>query len=1369
MRQIVFARQSPEYHIPEHKDIRMTDRVGQQLGNYRLLNLIGRGNFAEVYLGEHLHLDTQAAIKVMQTSFTREDEERFYTEARTVARLAHPHIVRILDFDVKDGFPYLVMEYAPNGTLRQRHPKGTRVPLDIVVSYVKQVANALQYIHTQKLIHRDVKPESMVLGRNNELLLSDFSTAIIAQSTRSAQTRQPQEVTTSVAYMAPEQLMGKPRPSSDQYALAVVTYEWLSGEPPFSGSVQQMANQHLSTPPPSLSGKVPSISSTVEHVVFKALAKDPQQRFANVQDFALALEEAYKAEAAGRTPFASSADHPTESEQGKLASRNLPTGTVTLLFTDIEGSTHLLQQLGDRYAGVLSECRNLLRVTFQEWNGREVDTQGDAFFISFARATDSVSAAVEAQRALASHSWPEGVAVRVRMGIHTGEPTLTSEGYVGLDVHRAARIMSAGHGGQVLLSQTTSHLVEQDLPDDVMLRDLGEYRLKDLGRPKRLFQLVIADLPADFPPLKTLDIYPNNLPVQFTPFIGREQELGNIQQLLLRDDVRLLTLTGPGGAGKTRLGLQVTAELSDRFLDGVFFVNLAPINDPILVVPAIAETLGIQERADPFLLERLKEVLHQKRMLLLLDNFEQVVPAGVQVVDVLAACPGLKMLVTSREVLHVQAEHEFPVPPLALPDPKRLPDLAVLSHNAAVALFLQRAQAVKPDFQLTNANARAIVEICVRLDGLPLAIELAAARMKLLPPQALLARLDQRLAVLTGTSRDLPARQQTLRNTIAWSYNLLDAAEQRLFRRLSIFVGGCTLQAIEAVCASLDNGDEAGQALDGIASLVDKSLLQQTEQEGEEPRFVMLETIRDYGLERLAVNGEMETTQQAHAAYHLALAEEAEPQLLSNQQVKWLERLDREHENLRAALQRLLEYEEAEQNKEMALRLGAALEEFWVIRGYHSEGRPFLERALAASEGVATLVRAKALSAAGRLALNQGDFDHAEVLCEQHLALCRELGDTAGIALSLQRLAIVAWVRHNATAAYALTDEAQTLWREVDDKAHVAWALSWLAYMSSQQGEYARGLALCEESLTIFRQLENKIGTADVLCRLAETRYLSQSNSELIFPLLEEALALYREVGDKMGIAACLRLSGLLALSQGNAAEARSLAEEALALFRETGHQKGISISLHLLARVEATQGNYQVARTLYEQSLATASRGTDDVGLIASCLEGLAAVVAAQGELTWAARLWGAAEVHREVNGAPLPPVDRPVYEGSVSAARSNLGDETFAVAWVEGRTLTPEQALTAQGRVTLPQPLPTTSSSAPPAKPSPTYPDGLTAREVEVLRLLAQGMTDAQIAEQLVISPRTVNNHLTSIYQKIQVSSRSAATRYAVDHNLA
>src|SRR6266568_1061352 len=1073
---------------------RMSNRVGQQLGNYQLLHLIGRGNFTDVYMGKHLHLNTQAAIKVLHNRLTNEESGKLRTEARTMARLAHPHIIRVLEFGVEDSIPFLVMEYAPNGTLRQSHPKGTKVTLDIVVSYVKQVADALQYIHTQKLIHRDVKPESMLLGRNNEVLLAEFGIAIIAQSTRSQQTQQTQEAAGSVAYMAPEQLMGKPRAASDQYALAVVTYEWLSGDPPFTGSVQQIASQHLSAHPPPLRTKMPAISPAVEQVVMKALDKDPQQRFTHIANFAIALEEAVDAETTGRTLFVPASGGTAERGHSTSAAHNLPTGTVTLLFTDIEGSMHLLQQLGDRYWNLLVEYRHLLQASFQEWNGYEVESWGDAFSVAFARATDAVLAAVEVQRAFAAHPWPEGVAVRVCMGLHTGEPALTSERYVGLDVLRAARIMRAGHGGQVLLSQTTAHLVEQDLPDDVNLRDLGEYRLKDLGRPKRLFQLDISGLPVDFPPPKALDTYPHNLPVQLTPFIGREQEVTAVCELLRREDVHLLALTGPGGTGKTRLALQVAAELSDLFADGVFFVNLAPISDPSLVMSTIAETLGIRERADQSLLERLKEHLRQRQMLLLLDNFEQVVSAAVQVVELLVACPQLKAMVTSREVPHVRARHEFTVPPLPLPDLKHLPDLAAVSHFAAVALFISRAQAVKPDFQMTVTNAHAIAEICARLDGLPLAIELAAARIKLLPPQALLARLSQRLGVLTSEALDVPERQQTLRNTIAWSYQLLDAQEQRLFRRLSVFVGGCTLQAIEAVCAALDKSNGAKRVLDGLASLIDKSLLHQTEQETEEPRLMMLETIREYGLEALAANGEMEDGRRAHATYYLALAEEAEPELEGPQQVTWLERLEREHDNLRAAMQWLLEQELAGQRKEMALRLGVALRGFWTIRGHYNEGRAFLEQALAGSVGATTSVRAWSLNAAARLILSQGDFDRAEVLCEESLALCREIGDTSGIAYSLYLLGAVSAQRSDLAAACTLIEQSIGLEREIGNQGGIAIPLSNLANLVIKQGEYTRGHTLLEESLTIARGAGNKRGIVHALEGLAKLLFVTEGD-----------------------------------------------------------------------------------------------------------------------------------------------------------------------------------------------------------------------------------------------------------------------------------
>jgi predicted ATPase/class 3 adenylate cyclase/DNA-binding CsgD family transcriptional regulator len=1082
---------------------------------------------------------------------------------------------------------------------------------------------------------------------------------------------------------------------------------------------------------------------------------------------------------------------------------DLPTGTVTLLFTDIEGSTRLLQQLGERYAEVLSECRQLLRAVFQQWNGHEVDTQGDSFFVVFARATDAISAVVAMQRTLATHAWPDGVTIPVRMGLHTGEPLRTAEGYVGLEVHHATRIMSVGHGGQVLLSQTTCELVKQNLPDGVSLRDLGEHRLKDLQRPGRLFQLVMKGLPAEFAPLKSLNNRPNNLPIQLTQLIGREQEVATALNFLQREHVRLLTLTGPGGTGKTRLALQVAAELSEGFSDGVYFVNLAPISDPELVVPAIAQTLDIKEIADQTLLNLLKASLQCKQVLLLLDNFEQVVGAAVYVSELLAACPMLKVIVTSRAALHVRGEQEFAVPPLAVPDPKHLPDLVTLSQYEAVALFIQRAQAVKPEFQVTNSNAPTVAEICARLDGLPLAIELAAARIKVLPPQALLARLGQRLAVLTSGARDAPARQQTLRNTIEWSYQLLNAYEQQLFQRLSVFVGGCMFEAIEAVCTELDIESIAGQVLDGVASLIDKSLLQQMEQEDGEPRLVMLETIREYAVECLATSGETEAAWQAYAIYYLSLAEKFETDFGGPQQVISTMRLKSERENLRAALYGLIEHEE----RESALRLSGALWRFWRVYGPVREGLDWLEKAISGSDGVQAWVHAKALYAAGELALLLSDDGRATVRGEESLLLYRELGDKRGIAASLMMLGQAASVRGDFVAAFALHEESLMLRRELADRlgiadslVHLGWTffmrgdfakageqykkslqiyrdlgdreaietvLASLADVTSLQGEYSRAHTLAQECLELSKALEDRMGIAGSLIQLARTAFL-QGNLEQVLPLLEESLAIVREVGDKLYLASALCLLGEIIMCKGDATRARSSLEESMILYKEVGSWRGMAQSLSVLARAATCEGDYTAAHVLYEESLAIA-RKVGNKWLIASCLEGLAAVVVAQGEPLWAARLWGAAEALRDVIGAPLPPAYRADYERGVAAARAQLGEKAFATDWAEGRTMTPDQALTAQGP-TLGSSSSSTGerTSAPPAMSTATYPDGLTSREVEVLRLVAQGLADVKIAEQLIISPRTVNSHLTSIYGKIGVSSRTAATCYAIEHHL-
>ncbi len=861
------------------------------------------------------------------------------------------------------------------------------------------------------------------------------------------------------------------------------------------------------------------------------------------------------------------------------------------------------------------------------------------------------------------------------------------------------------------------------------------------------------------PPGDTAQLVTHTLPVSLTLLIGREQEVKAIHALLLRPDVRLLTLTGTAGVGKTRLALEVARDLVHDFADGVHFVSLAPISDPAFVISTIAHSIGLTESGSQPLLDLLKTSQRDKQRLLLLDNFEHVITAATLLAELLEACPDVKILVTSREVLRLRAEHQFAVPPLALPDPNCLPDDRSLAHVPAVHLFIQRAQAIRSDFHLTTDNAATIAEICIRLDGLPLAIELAAARITLFPPQALLARLNQRLRILTSGKRDVPVRQQSLRNTIAWSYDLLHTEEQRLFRRLSVFVGGYTLEAVEAVYAALDGSNGAVSALEGVASLIDKSLLQQTEQEGEEPHFVMLETLREYGLERLASHEEEEATRWAHAAYYLRLSEEAEQNSFGAEQAVWLERLEQEHDNLRAALRWSLEQGEAGHSIELALRLGGALKLFWILHGHYSEGRTFLERALASGQGVMVSIQAKALMAATYLAINQSDIDRAETLCEESLALSRELSDTTGIENILSLQGSIAHIRGNLVEAYSLTEEAVSLARKSGDKFMIASTMHDLAFVCLDRGEYARACAMYEECLVAFRELGDKVGIAASLYQMALGLFFSLSDQERVPLLLEESLEHWDSQG---GNALWSYLAGQVALQQGDAAQARSLLEESVTLYKKMEDRWHTARSLSGLARVEAVQSNYTAARTLYEESLALCREVGDKN--IASTLEGLADVVAVQGDPTWAARLWGAAESLRIAMGTLIPPVYQADYERSVAAARAQLGKEAFTIAWAEGRGMTPEHVLAEREPMSEPTPALTAPSSAAAAPPSHA---GLTVREIDVLRLLAQGLTSAQISERLVIGLVTVNSHVRSIYSKLGVTSRAAATRYAMEHH--
>jgi predicted ATPase/class 3 adenylate cyclase len=952
----------------------------------------------------------------------------------------------------------------------------------------------------------------------------------------------------------------------------------------------------------------------------------------------------------------------------------LPTGTVTLLFTDIEGSTRLLQRLGERYASVLKKCRHLLRMAFQQGNGYEVDTQGDAFFVVFERAADAVEAALIAQRALFSARWPDETHVCVRMGMHTGEPQPAEEGYIGLDVHCAARIMSAAHGGQVLLSQATHDLVAHELSGGVSLRDLGEYRLKDIAGLNRLFQLVVPDLPADFPPPSTASSkHPlHNIPSPSTSFIGREQEVSAACNLLRRAEVRLLTLIGTAGVGKTRLALQVAEALAEQFTDGASFVALDQVSDADGVVPAIAQALTIQEEKGHSLVEQLKMALREQVLLLVLDNFEQVMPARLAVAELLAGCPKLKVLVTSRVMLYLQAEHLFEVPPLPLPEPGQRRDVGALSHYASIALFVQRAQAVQPDFQLTPANAAAVAEICVRLDGIPLAIELAAARTRHLPPHTLLVQLAQGVAVLQGRARDVPARQQTLRGAIAWSYDLLGTAEQRVFRRLAVCSNGATLEAAEQVCT-------AAGAIDGgvpevLEALVDNSMLQRQEREGE-MRFWLLQTLREYGLERLAEAEEQEATQAAHAAYYLSWVEQAAPLLLGAEQADWLDRLDREYENVRAALEWMLAGAQVETERtEQALRLCVALMVFWEIRGYISEGLAFLERALRGDHGIAPAVKAQALHGAGFLALMQDDNARAEAFLRESQLLFRESGDRAGMANILRLQGNLAMVRNSYKVARRLLEEALAIYRERGDTPKMAATREALAQVAIAQCDYTRAHALLEEDLAFFRARGEQYNAAYPLYYLARALFLARDDRAEAKALAEESLDLFRAVGNRRLVAYALSLKGQMLLVEREDERARSMLEESLAIFKAVGDRSCAAEALIALARLAAYRGENEAALACYTESWGLL-RAIGARELSATCLEGCGEVALAQGEPGWAARLWGTAATVRAAIVAPMPPIYRTDYTRAVTTAREQLGEEAFQAAWAEGRAIPLEQ----------------------------------------------------------------------------------------------
>ena len=842
--------------------------------------------------------------------------------------------------------------------------------------------------------------------------------------------------------------------------------------------------------------------------------------------------------------------------------RQLPTGTVTFLFTDVEGSTRLAHDLGERWPSLLERHRAIIRAALAAHEGVEVQTEGDGFFAAFTRAPAAVAAAVRAQRDIAAEPWPADAPIRVRMGLHTGDGVADADGsYVGHDVHRAARVASAGHGGQVLLSETTRALAGAALPAGVSIRALGEHRLKDL-RPEPLAQLVVDGLPSDFPPVRSLDARPNNLPTQLTSFVGREHELATAAQLLAT--TRLLTLTGPGGTGKTRLSLQLAASLADMHLDGVWFVALEPLRDPALVLPTVARTLGVTQRPTESALDALTAAMGERRVLLVLDNFEQVIDAAGQVGELLRACPAVRIIVTSRAVLRISGEQEYVVPGLPsppdtsrlsrvelenLPAAQRHPSAASLGQYEAVRLFVARAVAVRPDFAVTNANAPAVAGICARLHGMPLAIELAAARVKILAPEQILDRLEGQLGLLTSTARDLPDRQRTLRGAIAWSCDLLDEQLRRLFARLSVFRGGWLLDGAEAVA-----GEDGGLGLDvlgGLEALVDQSLVRRADDVGE-PRFDMFETIREFAGERLDAAGAAEAIREQHARHFLALAEDAAPHLQGADQGAWLDRLERDHDNSRAALTWAVN----RPDPEMAVRLAFALWRFRQQRGYLVEARRELDLLVARDWDLAPVPRARLAEALGGVAYWQADLPVTEQAYGEALAIWRKRA-ADGDAASRRELA-------NALYNRAFTTVASTM-----------------LLARGAEGQRPEARAMLDEALAIYEQLGDESGQGNVLWGRGVFELYGESPADAE-PWYRRALDLHRAAGHRTMEAWTLHMLSITLITQGRIADAHDASRRALAHFRDAGDLAGLDLALDVLAAVAVGEGKTARAGRLW-------------------------------------------------------------------------------------------------------------------------------------------------------------------------------------------
>ena len=946
----------------------------------------------------------------------------------------------------------------------------------------------------------------------------------------------------------------------------------------------------------------------------------------------------------------------------------LPSGTVTFLFTDIEGSTKLSQQHPGAMPALLARHHEILNQAIDAHHGYVFQIVGDSFAVAFHSASDALHAALDAQRNLHGEAWTPAP-IKVRMGIHTGAAQVNDNQYSGYTTLASTqRIMSAGHGGQILLSSATRELTRDSLPIDAELLDLGEKRLKDLLRPEHLYQLNGSGLPSTFPPLKTLDVFPNNLPIQLTTFIGRETEIAELKQEL--DAYRLVTLTGSGGTGKTRLSLQIAVDLLDHFEDGVWFIELAPLIDPDLIPQTILSAIGISEQPNKTPLDILKEYLHKKKTLIVLDNCEHLVSASAQVTNALLnVAPGLKVLASSREALGVKGELSYPVPSLSLPDVKHLPTIDQLSQYEAVRLFIDRALLVAPHFVVDKDNAPFIAQICYRLDGIPLAIELATARIKMLSVEQISVRLDDRFRLLTGGARTALPRQQTLRALIDWSYDILSENERLLLRRLSVFAGGWTLEAAEEICAGVERDTiSPDDILDLLTQLVNKSLVVVMEySQSGETRYRMLETIRQYTREKLQEAGGGEFVRDKHLTYFVKLVEEAEHELYSSNQVFWFNKLDDELDNFRMAMEWALIA-----NVELGLQIASIPWRFWNARGYPIELGDWFKQLLE-RHSIINILHAQALAIYSVWHFQRGNFPETIRLAEQSLQMAHTLSDRQTEAFSLNFLGAFHMLQGNVAEGMTLLKQSLSIYRTLGDKIGQADTLRFLATANSSFPE--RRTDLCEEAIRLYRELGDLSGITVSLINLTRlTMWAGDFSSAAA--MLEEAIMTSRKLGNQYNEVEALLTTGTLTYWRGDYERAIAVYEEAIGISEKIGDQYQ-----NLWGRVHSAyavlrQGDIQKARALFADNIQNTQKANLTIALVYT-IEGLASLYVSQNQPEHAAQLFAWTDAMRNNIGDHRPPIEQASVERDLSVIHSKLNDAEFANLSAQGRTMTVEHAI--------------------------------------------------------------------------------------------